>query len=101
MKRITIMFTGFCLCAALAGCGSNPAKTQRPDLLDDKVTAGRVEAALHRAGPDFDHVAVQANGGRVTLSGRVRTVQDKTRAEEIARSVKRVRELQNEIEEQP
>ena len=101
MKRMLIMVSGLWLCVVIGGCGSNPAKTQRPDLLDDKVTAGRVDAALRRAGPDFDHVTSRATGDQVTLTGQVRTPQEKTRAEEVARSVKRVHELQNEIQVQP
>jgi osmotically-inducible protein OsmY len=86
---------------AATGCGSNPAKTQRPELLDDKVTAGRVEAALHRAGPEFKHVSVQALNGDVTLTGRVRSPADKSRAEEIANSLSRVKGVKDELRIQP
>jgi osmotically-inducible protein OsmY len=101
MKRAAIILVAFWLSLAIEGCGSNPSKTQRPDLLDDKVTAGRVDAALRRGGPAFDHVSTQATGGHVTLTGQVSTAQDKSRAEEIARSVERVHELQDKIQVKP
>jgi osmotically-inducible protein OsmY len=92
----------FILCAILAltaaGCSSNPSHTYRGDVLDDKVTEQRVQAALNRAGPDFKAIQAQATNGVVVLSGTVNTPEARTRAEEIARGVHRVTRLENDVQ---
>jgi osmotically-inducible protein OsmY len=87
------------LSLAVNGCGSNPSRTQRGDVLNDKVTAERVKVALEHGGKDFQQVQVQAMGAdAVMLSGSVPTSQAKARAEKLARSVYRVQRVDNEVE---
>lgn len=84
---------------ALCGCNSNPNKPHEGALIDDKVTSQRVKAALNRAGPQFKNVHVTTTGeGTVTLSGSVNSEQDRSRAETAARSVYRVKDLQDDLQ---
>ncbi len=71
-----------------SGCASaNPQSTHEGKLLDNKVTAERVHAALRRAGPRFSHVEVNASREGIALTGRVASAETRSRAEEIAREV--------------
>ena len=72
-------------CLALTACSSNPSRTYRGDVLDDKVTSERVQAEFSRAGSDFMNVHVSATNGVVTLSGKVKSPDVRSRAENIAR----------------
>jgi osmotically-inducible protein OsmY len=96
MKAHLFCIAGTCIALA-AGCGSNPQKTQRPNVLDDKVTAERVQAALRRAGATFEHVSVRVDDGQVTLLGTVRSWDEKSRAEQIAHTVKRVEQVNDQL----
>ncbi len=77
------------LAAAIAsGCASsNPEGTHEPALLDIKVTAERVHAALRKAGPEFRHVEVDASRDGIALTGSVASGETRSRAEEIAKEV--------------
>lgn len=89
------------LALASGGCSSNLSRTHRGDVLDDKVTAQRVQAALNRAGPDFQKIQAQATDGAVVLSGTVSSSEMRSRAEEIARSIHRVNQLTDEVQVRP
>ena|SRR5215831_5554208 len=89
------------LVLSLSGCGTSPKHTHRPDLLDDKVTAERVKAALDRSGPEFKDIDVQASNGRVMLGGRVPSAEAKGRAEQIALSTHRVKDIDDRLEVRP
>jgi osmotically-inducible protein OsmY len=66
-------------------------------LLDNKVTALRVQEALRKAGPEFQHVEVSGTVNGVTMTGTVQRSADRVRAEEIAKSVHRAMKLKNEL----
>ncbi len=83
-----------CLGAALlawvtsSGCASaNPQSTHEGKLLDNKVTAERVHAALRRAGPQFREVEVSASREGIALTGSVASAETRSRAEDIAKKV--------------
>jgi osmotically-inducible protein OsmY len=101
MKQHLFCSAAIWILLTIAGCGSNPQRTHSPDVLDDKVTAARVEQALRRSEPTFNHVAARAEEGRVILRGKVPSVEAKSRAEEIARGVNRVKEVENDLRIQP
>lgn len=66
-------------------------------LLDNKVTALRVQEALKKAGAGFEQVEVHGSAAGVTMSGTVKSAAERNRAEEIAKSVHREMKLKNEI----
>ncbi len=88
------------LLGASSGCLFHHHKQVNAGLLDDKVTADRVEAAL-KDSPDLKQVRVEANGGEVTLSGTVKNAGAKERAAQLARRVHRVHKLNNDIQVRP
>ncbi len=86
------------LSLALSGCASsNPQGTHEGRLLDNKVAAERVHAALRKSGPQFRHVEVDASKEGLTLIGSVASSEDRSRAEEIARGVERDVHLTDEL----
>ncbi len=84
---------------ALTGCtGGHPHEQRTGELLDDKVTAERVQEALRsNAAYDFPHVQITSANGTVTLSGSVENEQQKQKAAAIARSIHRVKTVENRI----
>ncbi len=98
MKQIIIMACCIFFVALWTGCGTNQNHTYRGELLDDKVTLQRVEAALSQGGPDFKNVQVDVTNGVVTLNGKVATAQRRIRAENMARSVRREAKLEDELQ---
>jgi len=87
-------------CLALAGCAANINRTHRGQLVDDKVTAQRVQSALARAGDDFKNVQAGATNGVVVLTGNVRSPQIRSRAEQIASGVHRVGSVKDNLQVQ-
>src|SRR6185437_10484221 len=81
----------------VSGCGENPDRTHNADLLDNKVLQRRVEAALRRGGADFQFIHVQADSGTVALTGKVKTAEARSRAEQISHGVYGVKEVSNEV----
>lgn len=66
-------------------------------LLDNKVSALRVEEALRKAGPEFDQVEVKATKEAVVLTGVVKSSRDRARALEVAKSVHRKMKLTDQL----
>lgn len=92
-----ILLAIWVLLPAFGGCSSDPSRTHRGSLLDDKVTAQRVKSELARSGPQFQAVQVQATNGTVVLTGFVSSPELRSRAEQIARGIHRPMRLQNEL----
>jgi len=108
--KLTIRNIGFaCLFGAIAallvlvGCGSlHPHERRTGQLLDDKVTAGRVQAALtNNAAYNFPHVLVSATNGTVMLSGYVENEAQKQQAAALAQSVDQVKKVENSVQLRP
>lgn len=89
------------LALATSACSSNLSRTHRGDLLDDKVTARRVQEALGRAGRDFEHVQADATNGVVILNGTVNSPELRTRAEQVARNVQGTSRLEDHVQVHP
>jgi hypothetical protein len=81
----------------LSACSSNPNRTHRGELIEDKVTEQRVQSELSRAGPDFKGIHVQSTNGVVVLSGTASSSQIRARAEKIARGVGTAIRLRDEV----
>lgn len=87
------------LCLVYGACNSsNPNRAHRGDLIEDKVTAQRVQAAFGAAGKDYAGVQTTVTNGVVILHGAVASPQLRTQAEGVAKSVHRVEKLTNELE---
>ncbi len=77
---------------------AQPGETHEGPLLDNKVTAMRVQDALKSEGNEFAEVKVTGTKNAVVLTGKVKTSKARARAEEIARTVQRKMVLKNELE---
>jgi hypothetical protein len=85
--------------AAFTACKTHPHKHKVAELLDDKVTAERVELALRQNGADeFNHVKVSTSEGVVTLTGFVSNSDAQRRAGKIAVAVHRGQKVNNLVE---
>lgn len=89
--------------AVLVGCSSAPE--QQPagagTYLEDAALTTRVKAALAAAGASALAVHVTTQAGVVQLSGFVDTPEDVQRAGEVARQVKGVKQVHNDIRVAP
>lgn len=89
--------------AVIEGCGSPPPHEKRTGrLLDDKVTAARVRAALtNNISYEFPRVVVATTNGTVTLSGYVENEVQRREATTLTQSVGRVTKVENVLQIQP
>jgi hypothetical protein len=104
MKRNLILFSlTTVLAVGFVGCASHDSAGNAHDrtvgrYIDDKVLVQRVKSALSDNDVyKFDDVKVNTYQGTVQLSGFVETQNQKRRAEEIARNVRGVTGVQNQI----
>ena len=86
-------------CTALAtGCASTPAKASLGEDIDDSVITAKVKAAFVKdAQVSALDIGVETFKGTVQLSGFVDNSAQQYRAGEVARGVKGVREVKNNI----
>ena len=97
-KRIaTAIFTAT-VAFTMVGCASGPAKESTGEYLDDAAITGKVKAAF-AADPNVKatEINVETYKGAVQLSGFVAQPQDAQRAADIARGVKGVSSVKNDI----
>ena len=80
------------------GCSRSQYKRSSGEYLDDQTLTARVKSALF-ADPNVSgfQVNVDSYKGTVSLSGFVDTAAQKARAEDIARQVSGVRQVQNNL----
>lgn len=104
MKRKLIVFSLAAITAiSFVGCASHSAdrdshKRSTGRYIDDKMLIGKVKGALDDSAVyKFPDVKVNTYNGTVQLTGFVNTMEQKSKAEEIARSVQGVAAIQNEI----
>jgi len=97
-KRCCGAFVLSGLMLALTGCGSDKPPRTAGETIDDQAIGRRVQEAL---GADpaykFPDVKVTAYEGKVQLSGFVDRDEQKGQAEQIARKVPGVKDVQNQI----
>jgi len=104
MKRKLILFSLVAVTAAgFVGCATDNAdrdshKRTAGRYLDDKVLVQKVKSALDDSEVyKFPDVKVNTYEGTVQLTGFVDTMEQKRKAEEIARNVRGVYNVQNQI----
>lgn len=93
----TAVFTG-ALAFAMVGCASGPQQTSAGEYVDDSVITAKVKTAF-AADPTVKatEINVETFKGDVQLSGFVAQPGDAQRAVEIARGVKGVASVKNDI----
>lgn len=97
-KRIaTAVFTAT-VAFTMVGCASGPNKESTGEYLDDAAITGKVKAAF-AADPNVKatEINVETYKGSVQLSGFVAQPGDAQRAADIARGVKGVSSVKNDI----
>lgn len=81
----------------LAACQSTTGKTLGENIDDAGITtAVKAKLAAEKVST-LTRIDVDTNQGVVALNGTVKTVEDKVRAEQIARQVKGVRDVVNNL----
>lgn len=90
--------TGLALIAMQAGCAATPTKESTGEFVDDATITTKVKAAFIKdeVVKAFD-VNVETFKGTVQLSGFVDTAEQKYRAAELARRVRGVQDVKNNI----
>jgi|SRR5215469_7643437 len=84
------------------GCAGNANERSTGQYIDDKTMQHQVRDALSdNAEYKFDNVNVDVYRGTVQLSGFVQNAEQKSKANDIAKSVQGVKDVQNNISLQP
>jgi osmotically-inducible protein OsmY len=97
--KSALHFVAVCLFAiTLGGCAANLNHTHRGNLLDDKVTTQRAQAALDTAGNDFKNIRVSTKNGVVTLTGTVNSRGARDSAEQIVQNIHRATGLEDDLQ---
>ena len=104
--KLVLMAAALAGAPLLAGCASDPASSEeRPagtgSFFEDAALTARIKAALAAAGASPISVQVTTQGGVVQLSGFVDTPEEVQRAGEVARQVKGVKQVHNDIRVAP
>ncbi|MCM2265275.1 MAG: BON domain-containing protein [Desulfuromonadales bacterium] len=98
LQRILKLLLCIGLIAAFLGCAATQTRQSTGEYVDDTVITTKVKAAI------FDdtslktlQINVETRNGVVQLSGFVDTAQNVTRAAEVARTVKGVISVRNDL----
>lgn len=93
-KRLCAVLLAATLAGALAGCAGTPAR----EYFDDGAITSKIKAEY---ATDHDvsalHIHVTTNMGHVRLTGTATSEAERVRAEQIARGVKGVKSVTDEI----
>ena len=97
-RRFASMMFAASLVATLAGCASTPTKEGTGEFIADTVITAKVKASIFNE-PTLKatEINVETFKGDVQLSGFVAQQQDAQRAVEIARGVKGVVSVKNDV----
>lgn len=96
-QRFSTFFFALCL-LALAGCASGPQKEGTGEYVDDSVITAKVKAAIIQDQTlKATEVNVETFKGVVQLSGFVTSRSDISKAVEIARGVRGVNSVKNDM----
>ncbi|HEX6928278.1 MAG TPA: BON domain-containing protein [Gammaproteobacteria bacterium] len=97
MKRISIIATAGAL-AMVAGCASTESQKSTGEYIDDAAITAKVETALIRDDSlDAIDINIETYKGVVQLSGFVDSREDVREAEEVARNVNGVVDVENDL----
>ena len=96
-KSISAVFLALTL-ATVLGCAPTPTREGTGEYIDDTLITTKVKAAIFND-PTLKatEINVETFKGRVQLSGFVKSQADISRASEVARSVKGVQSVKNDI----
>ena len=112
MKKLAATFATATLLTALTGCttivshttGDDPVGTDKSErsfgrFIDDELIETYVGANLMKAGSDFEaaHIRIISFNGIVLLVGQVKSEQVRDEATEIAKQVRNVKRVHNEL----
>ena len=97
-KKIAIAMLAAVLGAGATGCASSPRHEGTGEYVDDSVITGKVKAAI-LAEPTLKstEINVETFKGTVQLSGFVAERQDIYKAGDVARSVRGVKMVRNDL----
>lgn len=98
MQKLARLILAFALTLMLAACAGTAKQESTGEYIDDTVLTSRVKSALLND-PNVSGLAVNVETfkGTVQLSGFVKTVSERNRAVQLARGVKGVRQVKNDI----
>ena len=97
LKRLSVFFL-MLLLASFVGCASTPKSEGTGEYLDDTVITAKVKAAVFQE-PSLKsaEINVETFKGVVQLSGFVNSQADINKAVEVARGVKGVKSVKNDM----
>ncbi|MDL2356108.1 MAG: BON domain-containing protein [Pseudomonadota bacterium] len=97
-RRLATMLFAASLVATLAGCASTPTKEGTGEYVDDSVITAKVKASIFNE-PTLKstEINVETFKGDVQLSGFVSRPGDAQKAVELARGVKGVVSVKNDV----
>ena len=97
LRKSGTVLTVLAVMMLLAACQSTTGKTLGENIDDAGITtAVKAKLAAEKVST-LTRIDVDTNQGVVALNGTVKTVEDKVRAEQIARQVKGVRDAVNNL----
>lgn len=97
LRKSGTVLTVLAVVMLLAACQSTTGKTLGENIDDAGITtAVKAKLAAEKVST-LTRIDVDTNQGVVALNGTVKTVEDKVRAEQIARQVKGVRDVVNNL----
>ena len=97
LRKSGTVLTVLAVMMLLAACQSTTGKTLGENIDDAGITtAVKAKLAAEKVST-LTRIDVDTNQGVVALNGTVKTVEDKVRAEQIARQVKGVRDVVNNL----
>ena len=98
ITRKLVSLTGIVLMATALGCASTATKEGTGEYVDDSVITGKVKAAiLHEPTLKSAEINVETYKGIVQLTGFVRSRTDINKAVEVARKVRGVKSVKNDM----
>jgi len=96
-KKILGFFLALCV-VSLVGCASGPGKEGTGEYVDDAVITTKVKAAIFNDDSlKSSEINVETYKGIVQLSGFVSSATSAARATEVARGVKGVKSVRNDL----
>lgn len=97
VKRFYLLLPAL-LFLVFAGCASGPKQEGTGEYIDDSVITAKVKAAiLNEPSLKVAEINVETFKGTVQLSGFVREAKDVDKAVEVARNVKGVKSVKNDL----
>jgi osmotically-inducible protein OsmY len=98
LNRIMGFMAGFALITALTGCAATPKHESTGEYVDDSVITTKVKSAIFaEESLKTMQINVKTYQGTVQLSGFVDSAQSVKKAGEVARGVKAVTKVNNDL----